>query len=145
MALLLFAGSSLTPCNAQAPTPDDTPTFYRLVPGTYVNGYPRFTIHYPKDWVEKRHNLVEAFRAEPPPSAPRSGLWVGVFSNALSLDKFPDIIVPYHRTTATDVTLVSDKPSHLRDGTSAWEVETKMVLNGELIAALDIATKEADM
>jgi hypothetical protein len=41
--------------HAQDAANDQTPTFYRLVPGTYVNGWPRFTIHYPKDWVEK-HN-----------------------------------------------------------------------------------------
>jgi len=48
IALLLLA-NSFTPAHAQAPSNADTPTFYHLVPGTYVNGWPRFTVHYPKE------------------------------------------------------------------------------------------------
>jgi hypothetical protein len=53
MALLLCAGSVFVPSYALGPATDDKPTFYHLVPGAYVNGWPRFTIHYPKDWVER--------------------------------------------------------------------------------------------
>jgi hypothetical protein len=53
MALLLRAGSVFVPSYAQDPATDDKPTFYRLTPGVYVNGWPRFTVTYPKDWVER--------------------------------------------------------------------------------------------
>jgi len=49
VAIALLVGASFTPSLAQAPSNADIPTFYHLVPGTYVNGWPRFTIHYPKD------------------------------------------------------------------------------------------------
>jgi hypothetical protein len=68
---LITAGIALTtglstPAYAQAPTPSDTPTFYRLVPGTYVNGWPRFTITYPKEWVEIPRRTDEIFAASVP-------------------------------------------------------------------------------
>jgi hypothetical protein len=50
--IVLIAGIA-APTEAQSPAPDDKPTFYKLTPGTYVNGWPRFTMTYPKDWVEK--------------------------------------------------------------------------------------------
>jgi len=46
---LLLLANSFSPAPAQEASKADTPTFYRLVPGTYVNGWPRFTIHYPKE------------------------------------------------------------------------------------------------
>jgi hypothetical protein len=136
----------MTPCYAQAPSTDQTPTFYRLVPGTYVNGWPRFTITYPKDWVEKRPMAFEVFRAEAPPSAPRSALSVNVFPNPNPIDKVAEIVIlPFFRTAAQDVTIVRDNPIQLRDGTPAREVETKMIMNGEPIRVLNVATKSGDM
>ncbi len=52
-AFLLLAGTPSISSFAQDTSNDQTPTFYRLVPGTYVNGWPRFTITYPKNWVER--------------------------------------------------------------------------------------------
>ena len=49
VAVVLLYGSIFTPSYAQSPANADTPTFYHLVPGTYVNGWPRFTVHYPKE------------------------------------------------------------------------------------------------
>jgi hypothetical protein len=45
---------------------------------------------------------------------------------------------------ATDLTVVSDKPSRLRDGTPAQEVEFKMVVNGEAYNVVNIAPKKGD-
>jgi hypothetical protein len=53
MAVTFLTWSSVAPAHAQDSAKDDKPTFYHLVPGTYVNGWPRFTVHYPKDWVER--------------------------------------------------------------------------------------------
>jgi hypothetical protein len=50
MALALLAGG-LIPAYAQDPAKEEKPTFYRLTPGVYVNGWPRCTVHYPKEWV----------------------------------------------------------------------------------------------
>jgi hypothetical protein len=146
LALMLLVGSVLAPSYSQSPTPADTPTFYRLVPGTYVNGYPRFTIHYPKDWVEKSRIATEVFRAESSPPAPRSALSVNVFSNPHPIDKLAEVVVmPYFKIYAQDVSIVSDKAIRLKDGTPAREVETKMVMNGEPINMLNVATKSGDM
>ena len=58
------------------------------------------------------------------------GIGVYLISNPLPLDKFVDFFVPYLKAFATDVTVVSNKPSQLRDGTPAQEVEIKAVING---------------
>jgi hypothetical protein len=50
---VLLVAEVFTPARAQSPTPSGTPTFHRPVLKTYVNGWPRFTITYPKDWVER--------------------------------------------------------------------------------------------
>ena len=125
MALILLAWSPFAPSYAQEAAKEEKPTFYRLVPGTYVNGWPRFTIHYPKDWVERLPIAsVEVFRATVPGTTQGAGFEVAVYPWPLPLDEFSDrILLPYFRVAATDVTVVSDKPSHLRDGTPAREVE----------------------
>jgi hypothetical protein len=146
MALILLAGGSFTTANAQDLTKEEKPTFYRLIPGVYVNPWPRFTVTYPKDWVEKVVGLFsEYFRAEAPPSSPRSALSVNVFSNPLPIEKLGDIVAPFFKANAQDVTVVSDKPTRLRDGTLARELETKMVMNGEPLNILNVATKKGDI
>jgi len=46
---LLFLANSFSPAPAQEASKDSQPTFYHLLPGTYVNAWPRFTVTYPKD------------------------------------------------------------------------------------------------
>jgi hypothetical protein len=146
MALTLFSWSSFAPAYAQDPSNEEKPTFYRLTPGVYVNGWPRFTISYPKDWVEKRRQFLEVFRAEPPAATPRSQFGVHVFSNPNPVDRLADVVViPFFRIYAQDLTIVSDKSTRLRDGTPAREVESQMVLNGEPIKVLNVAAKKGDM
>jgi hypothetical protein len=68
-------------------------------------------------------------------------LLIYLISNPLPLDKYVDFMVPYFRAThATDVTVVSDKPSRLRDGTPARELEFKMVINAVRRNILLVAT-----
>ena len=38
--------------HAQSPPNDLKPTFISPTPGLYVNGWPAFTVSYPKEWVE---------------------------------------------------------------------------------------------
>jgi hypothetical protein len=138
MTLLLSVGGTLTSSFAQSPAPSDTPTFYRLVPGVYVNGWPRFTITYPKDWVERPLAGGGFFAAGP--RGVRRGLSVyGIFL-PWPVDKYVEFAVPYFKRQATDVTVMSDKPSRLRDGTPAWELELKMTMNGVPLSWMAVAT-----
>jgi hypothetical protein len=63
IAVMLLVGNFFAPVHAQDTAKEEKPTFYRLIPGVYVNGWPRFTITYPKDWVEETPLPQEVFRA----------------------------------------------------------------------------------
>ena len=122
---LLFAAS-----RAQSPTDDNAPTFYHLVPGTYVNGWPRFAVHYPKDWLEVRPRPDEFFRAAAPGPTHDRQFWVAPGGSSTPLDKIADRFLRLLSSIGTDAAVVSDKASHLRDGTPAREVEYRFVLGG---------------
>jgi hypothetical protein len=146
MAFMLWAWGFFAPAQTQNPADEEKPTFYRLIPGVYVNGWPRFTVTYPKDWVEKRPNISNVFRVATPGPTPgaRFAVWIGTLP--LPLEKFADFLVKANRDLgATDVTVVSDKPSQLRDGTPAREVELQMVVNGLPNDLLGVATKKGDL
>jgi hypothetical protein len=146
MAMVLLAGNFFTPSHAQDPANEQKPTFYRLTPGVYVNGWPRFTVTYPKDWVEQRPAPQEVFRAGAIDPTLSGKFAVNIpFPNPQPLDKLADLLVTGFKLIAKDVTVVSDNASQLRDGTSAREVELQMVLNGIPINILSIATKKEDM
>jgi hypothetical protein len=140
--LLTWAG----PAHPQDSAKDDTPTFYRLVPGTYVNGWPRFTIRYPKDWVEQMPSIdQQVFRAAAPNRASTPALNVGLRPSPLPLDKYGELAIPWFRNIAKDVTIVSDRASQLEDGTPAREIELQMILNGRPYNTLFLATKKGDL
>jgi hypothetical protein len=143
-AVILLVGSVFTPVFAQSPTSSDAPTFYRPIPGTYVNGWPRFTIHYPKDWVERRVNFGGVvFGAKAPEPEPFRLFSIVITTDPAPLDKWADLFVRFQRTNgATDVVIVTDKPSKLRDGTPAREVELQMVVNGTPVRVVGLATKK---
>jgi hypothetical protein len=141
IALMLLLWGFFAPAQSQDSTREEKPTFYRLTPGVYVNGWPRFTVTYPKDWVEETPQPQEVFRAGNPP---HGVMLVNVFPYPLPLDKYADYSLPFWRTIAKDVTVVSDKSSRLRDGTPAWEVEFQMVMNGLPLNFCTLATKKGD-
>jgi hypothetical protein len=145
LAVTLLAGNFFAPAYALDPANEEKPTFYRLTPGVYVNGWPRFTIRYPKDWVERLPLPLETFRAEPPG---RTGemFAIMIYQSSQPLEKRADGQVSFFKNImkAKDVTLVSDKPSQLRDGTPAQEVEIKAVLEAPL-NWLTLGTKKGDM
>jgi hypothetical protein len=145
MALMLLVGSSFAHAQLKDPATEEKPTFYRLTPGVYVNGWPRFTVTYPKDWVERRPLVIEVFRAGTPGPALGAGFSVSAYSAPFSLDKFADMLVPFFRTVANDVTVVSDRPSQLRDGTPSRELELQMILNGAPFNWLGVAMKKGDL
>jgi hypothetical protein len=143
MALMLLMGNFFATAQPQEPTKEEKPTFYRLIPGTYVNGWPRFTITYPKDWVEQRFaqgGLFQATASGPPLMVDDFGVYF--MADPWPLDKFVDFLVPYLSMQCTNVTVVSNKPSQLRDGTPAQEVEIKAVVNGIPRNFLNVATNK---
>ncbi len=146
-SMILMAGFP-APTKAQSPAPDDKPTFYHLVPGTYVNGWPRFTVHYPKDWVERPlpPGGGDAFSAGAPGPARSAALSVGVGSYPAPLETFARVCLPVLRAMgATNPTLVSDKPSQLKDGTPAREIEIDFVINGTPTKFVAVAVKKGDV
>ena len=144
VAAVVLIWGVFAPSRAQTPSQTDTPTFYHLVPGTYVNGWPRFTIHYPKDWVERHPRPDNLFIAGAPASTPVPRLDVVVIPWPRPLDKFAGSLVRIFGTIATDVTVVTDKASQLRDGSPAQEVELQMIVNGEPVNYLSLVTKKDD-
>jgi hypothetical protein len=144
LAVILLAENFFALVNAQDPAKEEKPTFYRLTPGVYVNGFPRFTVTYPKDWVEQRPHPQEVFRAGGPTLSAKFIVNIP-FPNPQPVDKLADLLVSGFKTIAKDVTVASDKQSRLRDGTPVREVELQMVLNGVPINYLSIATKKDDM
>jgi hypothetical protein len=135
MAIILVAGGFLAPAQPQDPAKEEKPTFYRLTPGVYVNGWPRLTIHYPKEWVERLPMPQEIFRASVPGPVPSPAFIFAPFAppttpSLPNLDKSADVIADLFKRIATDVTIIYDKPSRLRDGTPAWERELRCLRNG---------------
>ena len=144
-SMILMAGFP-APTKAQSPAPDDKPTFYHLVPGTYVNGWPRFTVHYPKDWLEVPLLAGDAFRVAAPGPARSAEFTVVVTSYPAPLETLARACLPVFRAVgATNPTLVSDKPSQLKDGTPAREIEIDFVINGTPTKWVAVAVKKSDV
>jgi hypothetical protein len=126
LAVALLAGSFFAPSPAQNPAKNEKPTFYRLTPGVYMNGWPRFTVTYPKDWVERLPLAMETFRAAAPGTYPQTFFAVSLLP-PLPLDKVADSMLSYFKATSKEATIISDKPARLRDGTPAREVMIRAV------------------
>jgi hypothetical protein len=66
-------------------------------------------------------------------------------ANPIPLDKVADFFVTVFRSSATDVTLLTDKPTQLRDGTPAREIEITKVENSIPRITLALVTKKSDL
>jgi hypothetical protein len=144
MAVTLMMAGLVTPASAQNPT-SDTPTFYRLVPGTYVNGWPRFTVHYPKDWAERPvlFPAGEVLSVSPPGPARFPALSVVAIFYPFPLEQYAEFLVSALKQLGlSDVTVMGDRPTQLKDGTPAQEIEIHFVNNGILATLLNLATKK---
>jgi hypothetical protein len=150
-ATMLFVGSFSAFTEAQSPASQAKPTFLAPTPGTYVHGWPAFTVSYPKDWVEKPPRMAgvgEIFRIVAPDSKPFAqnfrvpNFAVSVFPTPLPIDKWSDILVPALRLPGSDIRLVYDKPSQLKDGTPAQEAEITFVSNEEKVNMLVLTTRK---
>jgi hypothetical protein len=130
VALLVSTGGVLALSHAQAPQAADLkPTFISLTPGLYVNGWPAFTVSYPKEWVERvpDFGVFGAGAAQPdlPSSIRLPQFTVGTGAFLLPLDDWAKPFVPAYVASATDFKVLSDKPSRLKDGTPAREIEVE--------------------
>ncbi len=130
-ALVLLTGSSVTLTQAQTPSTDLKPTFISPTPtpGLYVNGWPPFTVAYPKEWEEvplQPFAVLEVAGIRPD-SYPIPVLQGQVFVNPFPLEDWAKVYMPAWVNVFTDIKVLSDKPSQLKDGTPAREVEFEFV------------------
>ena len=131
-SVMSLAGGFLAPAHAQSPANDLKPTFISPTPGLYVNGWPAFTVSYPKEWVEGVWPGAVFRAGVPRPNLPPSPvLTIYVPLSPLPLEDWAKLVMPTFNNNidiATDFKVLSDKPSQLKDGTPAREVELEYVL-----------------
>jgi hypothetical protein len=132
---------------AQSPANDLKPTFISPTPGLYVNGWPAFTVSYPKEWVEGVWPGAVFRAGVPRPNLPPSPvLTINVPLSPLPLEDWAKLFMPTFNNNidiATDFKVLSDKPSQLKDGTPAREVELGYVLkNGPNAKDFILMTKK---
>ncbi len=128
--LLLFAGTSTISSSAQDTASDPKPTFISPTPGLYVHGWPAFTVSYPKEWVMIRELPGDAFRAggtrpELPPGSYSPQLAIGIHVTSLPLEDWAKDFMPGIERFLTDVRVLYEKPSRLKDGFPAREIEVE--------------------
>jgi hypothetical protein len=145
VALMLLMGGYFAPVNAQDSAKEEKPTFYRLTPGVYVNGWPRFTITYPKDWVENVPMPQEAFRAVSPRGT-GDVFSVVITHISQTLDKVVEEVAGFFKLfSVKDLTVVTDRPSRLSNGTPAREVEVRGIMSGLPFNYSCLCVKYSDM
>jgi hypothetical protein len=135
--------------HAQTPAIDLKPTFISPTPGLYVNGWPAFTVSYPKEWVEWPTLPGATFSA----GGRRPDLPADYFLPSLNISYFP-LPLPLEDwakftmanwANYADVKVLSDRPSRLKDGTPAREVELEFVVkNGSTAKVFLLVTKKKD-
>jgi len=131
LTVVLLAGGILAPTQAQTPANDLKPTFISPTPGLYVNGWPPFTVSYPKEWVELP-TMITGFKAglprpDLPPGHQLPALYIAFRSNPPPLEDWAKTMMPVYQQVGTDIKILSDKPSLLKDGTPAREGEVAYV------------------
>jgi hypothetical protein len=132
-AVVLWGMGIPVPAHAQGPTNVLKPTFIDPTPGLYVHGWPAFTVSYPKEWVELPLTPGAVFRAggsrlDLPPGVRLPLISIGVMAGPLPLEDWGRIILPFFANIGRDVKVLTDKPSRLKDGTPAWEVEFEYII-----------------
>jgi len=147
-AIALLGRGFLAPAHAQTPPNDLKPTFISPTPGLYVNGWPAFTVSYPKEWEEWPHVPFSYFTAGPPrPDLPADyflpSLNISLLTHPAPLEDWAKNLIPLLLGVYADVKILSDKPSQLKDGTLAREVEVEFVVkNGPAANRFMLVTKK---
>jgi len=125
-----LAGDFPSPTYAQSPANNLKPTFISPTPGLYVNGWPPFTVSYPKEWVEIARGVSAVFRVGTPRedlfSSPQLSIDVSPIQ-APTLEEWAKSYISFWANIFTDIRVLSDKPSQLKDGTPAREVQVEYV------------------
>jgi hypothetical protein len=147
LAIMLTAAvvSFFSPAYAQNPASDLKPTFITMTPGLYVHGWPAFTVSYPKEWVVLPPTQTSSFHAGVSrPDLPASPqLTITVVASTLPLGDWAKMYMPVYSQVGTDIKVLSEKPSQLKDGTPAREVELEFVgKNGPKLNNLILMTKK---
>ncbi len=127
MAVILLVAAL---AHAQTPANDLKPTFISPTPGLYVNGWPAFTVSYPKEWVEVPLEAGAAafcVGVPRPDLPPLFMLTIDVLTYPFPIEDWAKIYMPFYVQFTTDVKILSDKPSQLKDGIPAREVEIESV------------------
>jgi hypothetical protein len=128
MAGMILTAGFFTLAQAQSPASDLKPTFISPTPGLYVNGWPAFTVTYPKEWVEMATQFSVFKAGTPRPDLPPSpGFDVIVLPSEFPLEEWAKQFMPIWVQVFRDIKVLSDKPSRLKDGTPAREVEFEFV------------------
>ena len=136
--------------HSQGPASDLKPTFISPTPGLYVNGWPAFTVSYPKEWVEQPPvpGYILCAGQHPPDLSPGfllASLNISVASSSYPLEDWAKINMLTWVQLYADVKVLSDKPSRLKDGTLAREAEVEFVAkNGSTANAFYLITKKDD-
>jgi hypothetical protein len=135
---------------AQADNPAGAlkPTLLAPTPGSYVHGWPAFTVSYPKDWAVQPTMPLESFRA----AAVRQGLPPGPTLTVTSFVWFAplsDMSLFFRGGVAMgggkDFDILYDRPTKLADGTPAQEQEIEWTLvNGPKINSFLLGAKKDD-
>jgi hypothetical protein len=131
--------------HAQTPANDLKPTFISPTPGLYVNGWPAFTVSYPKEWVEVPRSPGAVFQAgaSRPGLSPSPVLAILVWPSPRPLEDWAKDLMPVWVELMTDIKVLSDKPSRLKDGTPAREVEFEFVRKSDpLMRSIKSGRKE---
>jgi hypothetical protein len=126
MAVMLLVAAL---AHAQAPAIDLKPTFISPTPGLYVNGWPAFTVSYPKEWGEllPGPGTVLEVAGTRPGLSPSPVLSILVFRWDPPVEDWAKMFMPVWVNIWTDIKVLSEKPSRLKDGTPAREVEFEFV------------------
>jgi hypothetical protein len=128
IALMLSTEGFLVLAHAQSPGTDLKPTFISPTPGLYVNGWPPFTVSYPKEWKELVPGLngllsVGVPRPEILSTIYLPSLNVGTFATLLPLEEWAKPFLFVYERFTTNLKVLSDTPSQLKDGTPSREIE----------------------
>jgi len=148
LAGFMLMGGLQSPVSAQSPGIDAKPTFLNRIPGLYVHGWPSFAVSYPKDWVDQPLFPGEVFRvaALRPPVPPSPSFVVHAFPNSADISGSSELLASFLRRISQDVKVLYNKPSKLKDGTSAQEGEIEWLIpNGPKINSFLLATKKDGM
>jgi hypothetical protein len=131
LAIMLVAAMVLfsAPAYTQGSAGDVKPTFITLTPGLYVHGWPAFTVSYPKEWGVLPTQPGAFFRAgvsrQDLPASPV--ITISVSTSILPLEDWAKMYMPIYSQVGTDIKVLSDKPSQLKDGNSTREVELEFI------------------